>query len=393
MEPKTSSANPWTVPCLAIGAVMAARDACIVDLRSPSEFAADHLPGAHNLPLFDDAERALIGTLYKKSSPQAAFDAGRQVVLDHISQLVGELARLANRAAPTEDLGSLVERLTQGGIRGVNEAMGSVAVSVAPPAALVVHCWRGGMRSSSLVALLRELGWNDCFILEGGYKSYRTDVLRQLDGWKLPPSFILRGPTGVGKTLVLREMERQRPGLTLDLEGLAGHRSSILGMVGLSPCSQKVFDSRLAERLRSGFPDRVAIEGESRKVGDSIVPASVWNALQEGVHLELHAPVEHRVQVLIDDYLADDRHRAELRGQLPFIEGRLGSKKWAGELVGLLDAGREAELTEILLERYYDPLYEHSEKGRNYTARFDTSDVEGAAVAIIDWIEAYSRSK
>jgi tRNA 2-selenouridine synthase len=187
---------------------------------------------------------------------------------------------------------------------------------------------------------------------------------------------------------VLREIEGLRPGLTLDLEGLAGHRSSILGMVGLEPCTQKVFDTRLAERLRGGFPGALIVEGESRKVGDSILPEAVWAALQTGTHLFLEAPIAHRIRVLIDDYLVREENRGQLRAQLPFIERRLGPKQWDGELVRLLDEGREEELVEILLERYYDPLYVNSEQGRACAARFDATDVGSAAREVLAWVDA-----
>lgn len=379
--------RPWTLPSLEIVDVLASADARIIDLRSPSEFALDHLPGAINVPLFDDAERALIGTLYKQKSPKVAFEAGRRIVLDEIGGMVARVAEELGRVAPSEDLQGYVERLTEGGIDVVTQVLKTEPVEGSPPAPVLVHCWRGGLRSSSLVALLREIGWDDCFVLEGGYKSYRSQVMAELEAWQSPPAFILRGSTGVGKTLVLREIERLRPHWTLDLEELAGHRSSILGMVGLEPCTQKTFDSRLADRLRRGFPGQVVIEGESRKVGDSTVPPSIWSALQGGVHLRLEAPVSYRVQVLIDDYLATEASRIQLRGQLPFIEKRLGPKKWAGKLVEMLDANREAELTEILLELYYDPLYRHSEKNREYSETFDAGDVSRVASEIVDWIE------
>jgi len=387
-SPVPTRHDPWVVPTVPVADVLAAPDARVVDLRSPSEFAADHLPGARNVPLFDDAERALIGTLYKRRSPEEAFDEGRRLVLDSIAPMVEELARVAGRPSPREDLGQLVAELTAGGIEEVHRALTTRPAALPPANALFVHCWRGGLRSGSLVTLLRQLGWEEVVSIEGGYKSYRKHLLAELDAWQAPPAFVLRGGTGVGKTLVLRELERQRPGWTLDLEGLAGHRSSILGMVGLEPCTQKTFDSLLGARLREGFPGPAVIEGESRKVGDTILPSRVWEALQGGTHLLLEAPVERRVEVLIEDYLATEESRAQLRAQLPFIENRLGEKKWAGRLVELLDGGREAELTELLLERYYDPLYAHSEKGRTYAARFDTTDVAACAARIAAWVEA-----
>jgi tRNA 2-selenouridine synthase len=388
MASPSKDPDRWIVPAVSAEALLAADAATVVDLRSPGEFAEDHLPGALNRPLFDDQERALVGTLYKQTSPEAAFDHARGLVLEGVGSLVGGLAEAAGRPHPGGDLTALVERLTEDGLEGSQRALRFEPARELPEGALVVHCWRGGMRSASVARLLRELGWERVFVLEGGYKSYRKRVLAELEAWQAPPSFVLRGMTGVGKTLVLRALEELRPGWTLDLEGLAGHRSSILGMVGLEPCNQKTFDSRLATRLREGFTGPCVIEGESRKVGDSIVPASVWRALREGTHLRLEAPLARRVEVLVEDYLAEESSRDELRRQLPFIEERLGRTRWGGELVARLDDGREAELVEILLERYYDPLYSHSERDYAYSETFDTTDPVAAATAIAEWIEA-----
>jgi tRNA 2-selenouridine synthase len=277
--------------------------------------------------------------------------------------------------------------MTESGIEALGEALETRPAEL-PTRPVVLHCWRGGLRSRSVVAFLRALGLERAVGLVGGYKAYRGLVLEQLAAWEAPPSFVLRGLTGVGKTLVLTELERLRPGWTVDLEGLAGHRSSILGMVGREPCSQKTFDTRLTARLRSGFPGPVVFEGESRKIGDAILHERVWSALRGGVNFELTAPLERRVAVLKADYLVTDACRTELRGQLPFIEQRLGPRKWDGVLTGLLDQDRVDELVELLLEHYYDPLYKHSETDRAYAARIDTCDPERAAAEIAAWIEA-----
>lgn len=366
--------------------VLAARGVSIVDLRSPVEFTEDHLPGAKNIPLFDDLERELVGTLYNRASPAEAFVEGRQITLGRIRDLVDEIAALAGREPAREDLAARVQEMTAGGIDTVNRALEPTPAEL-PENGVVVLCWRGGLRSSSVVALLRGLGWSEVVGLDGGYRAYRRAVRAELEAWEAPPAFVLRGSTGVGKTLVLREIERIRPRWTVDLEGLAGHRSSILGMCGLEPCSQKTFDSRLADRLRRGFPGPVVFEGESRKVGDAIIPPAVWRALGGGTNLFLEAPVEYRIDVLIEDYLATDRGRTQLREQLPFIEQRLGPKKWKGELVRRLDGGEERELVAILLELYYDPLYRNSEAGREYAVTLDASDVERVAREAALWIE------
>ena len=247
-------------------------------------------------------------------------------------------------------------------------------------------CWRGGLRSQSVVALLRELGFDGAVALEGGYKAYRRVVRERIASWSPPPSYALRGLTGVGKSLVLRAVEARRPRWTVDLEALAGHRSSILGMVGLEPCSQRAFETRLAARLRRGFDGACVLEGESRKVGDVVLPEPVWRALSGARNIELTAPLDTRVGNLLDDYLAREGNRGELALQLPFLEERLGPRRWKGELVRLLEAGRDAELVEVLLERYYDPLYRHSERGKEYAVSIDAGDPERAARDVVAWI-------
>jgi tRNA 2-selenouridine synthase len=374
------------VPMVSVGAVRARPPRLLVDLRSPGEFDEDHLPGAVNVPLFDDAERALIGTLYARQSPAEAFAEGARCTRAKIAALVGELARLAGWEPAGAGLEARVEALCAHGIEGLEHTLAPEAGAFTPET-VVLYCWRGGLRSRSMVAFLRALGRTDVCGIEGGYRSYRADVRARIEGWRAPESFVLRGLTGVGKTLVLRELARLRPTWVLDLELLAGHRSSILGMVGLAPASQKLFESRLAARFEAGLGPVCVVEGESRKVGDIELPRSVWRAIDEGVPLELVAPTERRVTVLCDDYLASPESRAELARQLPFIEARLGPE-FAGQLVALLDAARERELVELLLARYYDPLYRHSETGRSYQARFETSDPRASALAIAHWIEA-----
>jgi tRNA 2-selenouridine synthase len=391
MTDQDSHATLAGLPAVDPQLLLARRDARIVDLRTPDEFADDHLPGAHNVPLFSNEERALIGTLYKCSSPDDAFAEGRRIVHERIVQLVSDIADFAGRDFSAQGFPELVDRITERGIEGLSRELQPLKVDQLPEGALVVHCWRGGLRSASVAAFLCALGWKDVHMVYGGYKGYRTEVMRDLSEWNAPPAYVLRGLTGTGKTLVLRELERIRPGWTLDLEGAAGHRSSILGMVGLEPVTQKRFESVLAERLRAGFPGRVVFEGESRKVGDAVIPAGLWTALDGGVNLEITASIPCRVRVLCEDYLATDASRSQLARQLPYIEKRLGKRKYDGVLVDLLTSGREEELVEILLEKYYDPLYMHSEKERKYVASFDSEDVPACASAIADWIEAHDQ--
>lgn len=368
-------------------ALLAASDACSIDLRSPLEFAEDHVPGAVNAPLFDDVQRALVGTLYR-ASPSAAFDAAADIVRARIRALAGEIGAVARWTPNADDVEGRANALLGGGYERLSSELLQAERAAPPRRPVVLNCWRGGLRSRSVLAFVRELGLERAALLEGGYKGYRAEVVRQIAALELPPAFVLRGMTGVGKTLVLRAIERMRPGWTLDLEELAGHRSSLLGMVGLAPCSQKQFESRIAARARAGFGPCVVLEGESRRVGDAIVPDRVWNALETGTHLEIHASFERRFDVLARDYLADERSRAELAQRLPLVEARMVRAREKPRLVELLQAGRLEDLVRELLDLYYDPLYRHGEKERVYAARFDAQDPERTARAVVAWIEA-----
>lgn len=374
------------VPAISARAALAAREAVLVDLRAPVEYAQDHLEGAHNLPLFDDVERALVGTLYARQSPEKAFETARELVLEHVGGLVRSLERLAGWKAPERDLRAVVEAITSGGIAELERRVTARPIARVPERAIVLHCWRGGLRSRSVATLVRALGLERAVVIEGGYKACRAEIVRTLAEFRAPETFVLRGLTGVGKTLVLRELERLRPGWTIDLEGLAQHRSSVLGGAGLAPVTQKRFESALARRIERGLPGPLVLEGESRKVGDVIVPGALWRALDGARNLELFAPLERRVDVLVADYLATSTGRTELMQGLEFLETRIDS---AGRepLVRLLETGRERELVALLLERWYDPRYRHAEQGRRHLARFDSSDPAACARAIAGWID------
>jgi tRNA 2-selenouridine synthase len=380
---------PTRLPAITAAQALSARDAVVIDLRSPSEFALDHVPGAHNVPLFGDAERALIGTLYRKTSPAAAFEAGRRIARAHVQGLVRDIAELVGWKLEPSDLEASVLAMTANGIDGLAARVVCTPTAHVPRSAVVLHCWRGGLRSQSVAALLHNLGLERAVVLQGGYKAYRAHVVRELDAHALPPFFVLRGLTGVGKTLALRELERMHPRWTLDLEELAQHRSSLLGMVGLEPCSQKMFESRLVARLRRGSPGFLVVEGESRKVGDIILRAGLWHALEHGVNLELVADDDRRVEVLVNDYLRDEKSRTELMHQLPKIDERMVRKLGAESLASMLARGAVDELVRLLLERYYDPLYRHSQREKPYAARFDAADPARAASEIGAWIERH----
>jgi len=384
------------VPFSSIDALRAA-GARVIDLRSPSEFLDDHVPGAVNVPLFDDQERALVGLLYKQFSPDTAFQEGREVVERKVEGLVAALAaaadwvpRSADGTPSGDELRARVRAMTERGIGHLDVELTSVPAEPLPERPVALHCWRGGLRSRSVLALVRALGLTRAVGVEGGYRGWRARVMQDLAAWPgVARVVVLRGLTGVGKTLVLREIERLRPGTTLDLEALAGHRSSLLGMVGLTPVSQKSFESALRERLAAGFTGGLmVVEGESRKVGDVVIPARVWSAMESGANLWLAADIPRRVAVLIEDYLGRPAALPVLERQLEAVAGRLPARL---DLVGMLRRGEVRELVELLLARYYDPLYGHSERGRGYAAELDASDPTAAAQRVLDWADGTAR--
>ncbi len=344
------------IPSLSFRKIQRLPGVRIVDLRSPSEFQRDHPPRAFNLPLFDDHQRAIVGTLWKKESPLAAYQQGRAFLE---KDLGGILSKLLGEERMPADWQHQFQEISI----GLSEGMTSFQVEeekTAPPNALVLMCWRGGMRSRSMVALLRRMGVPSVYLFEGGYQKYRRLVMEELARSQLPALLVLQGPTGVGKTRVLRQMEEREPGTVLDLEGLAQHRSSVLGAVGLSPVSQPFFETCLWERLQLMGPGPWWVEGESRKVGDVVIPEVLWSAMQKGTFVGLTASLDDRVAELGREYLANSGSRDELLAQLPFLEKRMG-KKWVGQLESWLLNGAWKKVAEILLVRYYDPRYAHAD--------------------------------
>lgn len=377
--------EPMTcLPFASAERVLALSDATVVDLRSPAEFAKDHFPGAFNIPLFDDDQRAIVGTLYKQTSPSAAFAQGVEFVADGIDQLVAKVSELADWIAPIDVAREHVHQMTAPGFDGFRSALKQGFDAPLPQRPVVFYCWRGGMRSMSVVALMHAMGLDRAVGLERGYKGYRNQVMEVIAHWQAPRSYALRGLTGVGKTLILREIEALRPGWTVDLEGLAGHRSSLLGKVGLHPASQKTFESRLASRLCAGFSGEVVIfEAESRKIGPIIMPEPVWQSLRKAAVFDIVADKAQRVRILKEDYLKSERSAEQLREQLAIIETLVTPKQ---PLLELYDAERYDDVVLALLNHHYDPLYRRSH-GRPAVARFQAAEPALTASEIIAWIE------
>ena len=305
-----------------------ARAETVIDARSPAEFALDHIPGAINCPVLSDDERRIVGTLYKQ---QGAFEARR----------VG------------------------GGMVAANLAKHLATTMADRPANWkpIVYCWRGGLRSGSMVQWLRLVGW-DARQLGGGYKQFRRHVIDVID--RLAPRLQLRvlcGPTGSAKTRVLQALAAHGC-QTLDLEDCAEHKGSVLGnLPGVEQPSQKGFETRIAtvlEGLDSTRP--VYVEAESRKIGKLALPTALLQTMRESPCIEIVASVDARLDYLLHDYayLGDDREA--LAGRLASLHGLQSNET----LLRWQDWAHRHELAALfreLMVEHYDPLYARSQNG------------------------------
>ncbi|EXI88809.1 MAG: tRNA 2-selenouridine synthase [Candidatus Accumulibacter regalis] len=321
----------------------------IIDVRSPGEFAEDHIPGSINCPVLDNQQRIEIGTLYKQASPFEAKKLGAAYVSTNIARHLQ--AQFLDRPKNWRPL---------------------------------IVCWRGGQRSGAMTYVFRRVGW-DAQQLEGGYKAYRRLVVEQLAEVPRQLQFkVLCGATGSAKSRILQAIGR-RGEQVLDLEELACHKGSVLGVLPDSAQpSQKMFESQLLTTLRSLDASRpVYVEAESRKIGSLQVPAALIETMRAGECFNIEASFAARVDFLLRDYdyflLAPERLTAclhPLRNQ----QSTETLQRWQGYV---RDA-RWRELVSELLELHYDPLYSRSQT-RNYggfaaPARFTSDDLTPSGI-------------
>jgi tRNA 2-selenouridine synthase len=313
----------------------------VLDARSPSEYAEDHRPDALSVPVLDDAERALVGTIYKQQSSFEAKRVGAPLVARNIA------AHIEQRFAAMP--------------RGWKP---------------LVYCWRGGGRSGSLVHVLRQVGW-DAQRLEGGYKAFRRQVVADLETLPSRLRFlVVCGATGSGKSRLLESLE-EAGGQVLDLEALAAHRGSVLGeLPGAPQPAQKSFETAIWTRL-SQFDARrpVFVESESKKVGNLRVPDALIEWMRASRCVRLEAETGSRVALLMEDYahfVADPAALGRRLDMLRDLHGAERIEQWKGHLA----RGEWEPLVRDLLESHYDPAYRRS-LYRNYR------DAQGAPVVAV----------
>lgn len=327
----------------------------ILDVRSPSEHAEDHLPGAVNLPVLDDRERAEIGTTYVQVSAFEARRAGAALVARNAAHhLQTALADKPKRFRP------------------------------------LVYCWRGGMRSNSMATILAAVGW-PVAVLEGGYQTWRRAVIAGLDAAcpKLD-LMLIDGQTGTAKTALLQVL-REKGAQVLDLEGLALHRGSAFGgFEDADQPAQKAFESQLwrqIEQFETGRP--VYVEAESARIGSVRLPAALWARMKTAPRLEIVAPLAERARFLAQSYadIVADPARTEQALDLisPFHPRAL-----VGQWRELAEKGQPEALALQLMQNHYDPAYDRSRNKRMkksvatlHTERLDNDALDVLAQRIL----------
>lgn len=323
----------------------------IIDARSESEFALDHIPGAINCPVLNDEERILVGTTYKQVNAFEAKKIGAPLVAKNIAAHIETLWRDKPRDWKP-----------------------------------LVYCWRGGNRSGSMAHILAKVGW-PAVQLDGGYKAFRAHVAAALE---TPPQLQFRvvcGTTGSGKSRLLETLERVGAQV-LDLERLAAHRGSVLGNLPDEPQpSQKMFETRIWQKLRGFDLSRpVFVESESKKVGNVRVPEAVMEMMRASPCIALVLSRENRVRLLIEDYDHFMKDPALLNAQLDHLvqlHGRARIDAWHE----MANDGRMAQLVGELLVDHYDPAYLRS-IDRNFVQFGDARVVELGDIAAGDFEKA-----
>lgn len=294
----------------------------IIDVRSESEYALDHIPGAINCPVLNVAQRIEVGTLYKQTSAFEAKKIGAALVAENIALHLKQKFRDQPRDWKP-----------------------------------LIYCWRGGNRSGAMAHIFAKIGW-PVHQLDGGYKEYRRFITQQIDQQAQTLSFqVICGPTGSGKSRLLQTLAAQGAQV-LDLEKLAAHRGSVLGHLPTeSQPTQKMFESRIWQTLRHFVVDRsVYVESESKKIGNCRVPELLMEKMRASPCIALELSVESRVQLLMEDYAHFVQQPHLLSVQLDHLltlHGREKIKRWHA----MAESGELTNLVHELLTEHYDPAY------------------------------------
>jgi tRNA 2-selenouridine synthase len=325
-------------------------DYILIDLRSPEEYSDFTIPGALSLPLFDNEERKLIGTVYNHESIEKAKKIGVDFASKKLPILYEEISRLKKDRDK-----------------------------------VVLFCERGGLRSSSVCSLLSSLGVG-AVKLRGGYKGYRSVVNAMLPKLNSGVNYIvIHGYTGTGKTELLKMLEDKGHDV-LDLERYANHRGSLLGDVGLgNRVSQKQFESLVYDRLKGRKSNVIFVEGESSRIGNIVVPHYIMESMKAGKHILAEGSLDKRVQRIVEEYTQHVDCKSDIKNSLEKL-GRHISAKRIEDYTRCIEEDNYCEVARDLMVRYYDPMYENEQKEFEYELTVNTDNMEEACQSIEEWM-------
>lgn len=322
----------------------------VLDVRSPGEYLHAHIPGAHSLPLFSDEERKVVGTAYKQQSKQVAIKIGLKYFGVKMVEMVETVEAMFKELNPSK---SGFNKSSSKEINPDSKTNHPTTPNTEPPFTakiVLVHCWRGGMRSAGVAWLLDLYGYQ-VYTLQGGYKAYRGWVLEQFE--KDYPIQILGGYTGSGKTEVLKALAKKSE-CVIDLEGLAGHKGSAFGNMGLpAQPSQEMFENKLAQALANTAPRCIWMEDESQRIGTVNIPTVLYQKMRQKKVFFLDIPFESRLDYICIHY--GKFPKEQLINAIIRIKKKLGGLETKTAINSLVeDDVRES--FRVLLQ-YYDKLY------------------------------------
>ncbi len=332
-------------------------DFFFIDVRSPSEYNDDTIPGAVNVPLLNDEERKEIGTTYVKVGKIEAKRIGVKLVSPKMPDMFEQIIDFKYKH-------------------------GKIAA----------FCARGGYRSTYFASVFSSIGV-PIYQLEGGYKSFRSEVIKELPRLNDKINYItVNGNTGVGKTNILKNLQRLGCSV-LDLEGAANHRGSILGSIGIGNCnSQKKFETNIYDQLMKAKYNYVFVEAESQKIGSVTVPKFISEKMRNGIQIFIDADIEYRIENLKNDYVLNEDWKTESINAMDKLNKYI-SKEKIDILKGEILTGNFDYVAKELMKKYYDPMYNFKSDKLNYAEKFIAEiNSENTAMEIFKWYDKISYS-
>ncbi len=327
------------------------KDLLFIDVRSPKEFCEASIPGALNIPLFNNNEQKELGTVYHQTGEIEARKKALEIAAPKLPTLVEKIVALCGEKIP------------------------------------LFYCRRGGLRSLSISMVFSLTGLQSAR-LKQGYKSYRRYVHTKLENYKLPCKlFVLNGLTGVGKTAIIKELQKMKIP-AIDLEGLAAHRGSVFGFIGFKkPRSQKDFEAMLLNELES-FKDApyLVIEGEGKKIGNIYLPHFLISKMEKAYHILLTTDLETRISRIVNCYIPqipDAQCIQDLKDAVIYLKNRLGNNL-TQQVVDLIDRREFDKAVRLMCINYYDHYYKESNPQQNvFNSTLDSTNIENTTKQII----------